>query len=128
MSVNTDLQKVKELVKKFPLAEALSTAEVLISILPIPGLSLIAKILRILVFAQPIASKAMGVKGNIPPSQENAAADTAEARRVFKELFALSLTDDVITDAEKAFLHDRAIAAGYAEEEFELMVINKHII
>ena len=56
MAKSETLQKVNALIKGVPLKEIIETAETVVSIIPIPGLKIVIKILKVLLIATPTAS------------------------------------------------------------------------
>lgn len=126
MAKSESIRKVQAIIADAPLAEIRDTAKTINEFIPPPVnlvINIVILIIDLLTKLQPVATSAMGKAADITSNIESTSQENA--RKIFDEMFDIAMADGVITDAEKEFLRPRAIAAGIAEDEFELMVINK---
>lgn len=126
MAKSESIRKVQAIIADAPLAEIRDTAKTINEFIPPPVnlvINIVILIIDLLTKLQPVATSAMGKAADITSNIESTSQENA--RKIFDEMFDIAMADDVITDAEKEFLRPRAIAAGIAEDEFELMIINK---
>ena len=113
------MDDISKFFKDLPLDDILSTAEAVSLVVPIPGSTIIIKTLRILMAAQPAATKIAGMVDN------KSLSDADKKRAIFDRMWKIAMEDDIITDEEKNFLRPYAKDAGISDAEFELMVMNK---
>lgn len=125
MAASDTIKSIKGVVDGLPLQDILETAVIVASVLPIPYLPAIIRVLSIIVQLSPAASKSLDAAAKISKSVETNFGKEDEAKNQFARLVDMACTDGEITDEEKEFLRPRAIAAGISNDEFELMVINK---
>ena len=120
---NNTIKEVQSFVNDLPLEDILNGAETLANVLPIPYLPQIIKVLRILVALRPTANTAMNTAIKIQDKKSG----LTQKRETFNNLFEIAMSDGEITPEEMEFLRPRAVAAGFSEDEFELMIMNKNI-
>ena len=120
---NNTIKEVQSIVNDLPLEDILNGAETLANVLPIPYLPQIIKVLRILVALRPTANTAMNTAIKIQDKKSG----LTQKRETFNNLFEIAMSDGEITPEEMEFLRPRAVAAGFSEDEFELMIMNKNI-
>ena len=126
MAKSESIRKVQAIIADAPLAEIRDTAKTINEFIPPPVnlvINIVILIIDLLTKLQPVATSAMGKAADITSNIESTSQENA--RKIFDDMFEIAMADGVITDAEKEFLRPRAIAAGIAEDEFELMIINK---
>ena len=118
MAKSETLQKVNALIKGVPLKEIIETAETVVSIIPIPGLKIVIKILKVLLIATPTASSVLTKSAQTVKQREDA------NKEAFDRMWSIACTDNHITEDEETILWQAAEKAGIAEGEFKLMVLS----
>lgn len=118
MAKSETLQKVNALIKGVPLKEIIETAETVASIIPIPGLKIVIKILKVLLIATPTASSVLTKSAQTVKQREDA------NKEAFDRMWSIACTDNHITEDEETILWQAAEKAGIEEGEFKLMVLS----
>ena len=96
MAKSETLQKVNALIKGVPLKEIIETAETVVSIIPIPGLKIVIKILKVLLIATPTASSVLTKSAQTVKQREDA------NKEAFDRMWSIACTDNHITEDEFA--------------------------
>ena len=118
MASNFNIQSITDLVRDIPLQDILNSAEAVAAFVPFPGSTIIIKVLKILLLAQPGLTATAGLVGKQAQSSDN------EKRATFDKMWQIAISDGIITEEEKKFLQPYAREAGISDAEFQLMIIN----
>lgn len=120
----TTILKIKDNVDKVDLNQVMQIAESVADVLPIPGIDIILKIIRILVRLKPAASSGLSAAANFmgkgqPIEREMSQDEIAER---LEEMVNLALEDGVLTADEERVLMDAAAGYGLDPNEFIAVV------
>ena len=118
MASNFNVQSITSMVRDLPLREILDSAEAVAAFVPFPGSTIIIKVLKILLLAQPGLTATAGLVGKQAQSSDDA------KRATFDKMWQIAISDGIITEEEKKFLQPYAREAGISDAEFQLMIIN----
>ena len=130
MAISKDLEKVQGLISNLPLEDILSGAEMLVNVPKVgPIIKPIIRILRMLVVAKPYASTAISSLASLTSSTEAVQKSNDNSTKdTFKKLLEIAVSDGIITNDEKNFLHEYALKAGFTEAQFEQIVKEKKLL
>jgi len=132
MAASDRISAVNSFVAKFPLEEILETTETVASMLPSPAntyIAMVGKALKVLIKLKPVANKSLdtaaAIANNTSELSHNVAAlaSVSPERQKFDSLLAIASSDGYISPEEKQFLHEKAVAAGIDEDEFECIIL-----
>ena len=118
MAKSDTLQKVNALVESIPLREIIDTAEQIASIVEIPCLPIVIKVLKLLLIAKPTASSVLASSAQTAKQREDA------SKEAFDRMWNIACTDNYITEEEATILWPAAQKAGIEEGEFKLMILS----
>lgn len=125
MSTASTINQVKSIVATAPVVEILEIAEVLVTILPIPGLPLVIKILRIASKLQDPTTKALGVSSQIVENV-NDAQYKKQQDDVIEQMIEIACEDGVIDGEEEKFLRNKATQIGM-DPDILMLKVRKRI-
>jgi len=122
-----NIRAISNFIEEFPLQEILETAETVAPFIPGIGqvMMIIIRIIKVLIRLKPAVGKALNASAQLADDTAPKEAPAISVQRQkFDSLLAIASSDGYISPEEKQFLHEKAVAAGIDEDEFEAIILN----